>query len=97
MRPQQKTGRSAQYLLSSSARIYGTRSWGRYSGSLATPQKGTIQQASEETGGKGTEQRKVRKEQRQNGFPGFTWTETGEKIYKAFKMIEPIMQEQQLQ
>lgn len=51
MRPQQKTGRSAQYLLSSSARIYGTRSWWRYSGSLATPQRGTIQQASEEKGG----------------------------------------------
>lgn len=53
MRPQHKTGRSAQYLLSSSARIYGTRSWGRYSGSLATPQQVTIQQASEEKGGGG--------------------------------------------
>lgn len=55
VRPQHKTGRSAQYLLSSSARIYGTRSWGRYSGSLATPQQVTIQQASEEKGGKGTQ------------------------------------------
>lgn len=41
MRPRQKTGRSAQYLLSSSARTYGTRSRGRHSGGLATPQQGS--------------------------------------------------------
>lgn len=57
MRFRQKTGGSAQYLLSSSARIYGTRSWGRHSGSLATPQHSEIQRgAGVGTGGRGREE-----------------------------------------
>lgn len=95
MRPQHKTGGSAQYLLSSSARIYGTRSWGRYSGSLATPQQVTIQQASEERGGGGRD--KVKKSEEGwmirvmcRFLPGHSEMKI---LYKACKTSGLIMQE----
>lgn len=91
MRPQQKTGRSAQYLLSSSARIYGTKSWGRYSASLATPQQGTIQQASEDK-----RDRDTVKESEEGTMTGvmlrFLPGQIGEIFYKACKTDESIMQ-----
>lgn len=93
MRPQQKTGGSAQYLLSSSARIYGTRSWGRYSGSLATPQQGTIQQASEDR-----RERDIVKESEEGRMtrvmPRFLPGQNiGKIFYKACNTSELIMQE----